>query len=504
MSEKLLEVLAANKARQDRARQLNIRAGAEMFPVLDQAQMRAWMTDKAAGARRMAEIADPEALRLPALDEVLVQTVIRENPDEIELLGAMRTVDYKDSYGRSRPNPRVRIDFRGENANDWQRLPDEIRLPGGREVCLYSAIDGYGYYIEAVPSEFKAKVRDCLNQAQWDNWPQADRPEIPVLDPADDEAAIPEITTVQYGQCVVTGEPLIAFGTLAPKSRYYTTDPYFVVQWYRSIEEAEVSRVKAVETLEKELAAVRECRELEIAKQEAEAVKLIFESLYREVDNTREWLELPDELRNRLRSRHCSYVPSSLLEIRQWQAETEALIAEVGPALVEIKRQQAEAERQAREEQEAAVRAEEARRVREEEAHRGQMEEILTAMRGVLGYVPVIRCDFEEVAGKNGTYLENWGRLTGINCDGESDSYCDGRNAVVVQSVETTGGVLEFLAYWKYGNWNLAARWRELSEAAAHAVEIGEVRAEDLEDPKPVEDLGASLAALQAKFKGLN
>jgi len=498
--EEILEVLAANKAQQARARQFNIRAGEQLFPVLDQAQMIAWMTEKAAGARRMAEIADPEALRLPALDEALIETVIRENPDEVELLGVMRSVVYQNGY-----NPKISLENEAVAENCWLALPDEgVFLPGGRAVEVEISFGYYSTFRNANVPELKEKVRNYLNQQLWDNWPSAGRPEIFVPDPADEGATIPEITTVQYGQCVVTRESLLAYGTLAPKSRYYTADPYFVVQWYRSLEEAEGSRAKSVEKLEKARAEALEEREVKIAKAEAEVVKAEFISLFNENYNSL-WSELPKELRNQLYEWRYESLPSSSLEIRQWQAETEALIAEVEPALAEVQRQKEAAEQKAREEQEARERAEEARRISEEEAHRTQLEEILAAAKSVLGYVPEIYGGYMEIAGQNGTYLQNWGRLAGIDCNGEPTAYCDKRDAVVVQSVECAGGVLEFLSYYKYGGNNLAARWRELTEAeVAQVTKAKAVQVEALEEPKPIEDSATALQLLQARFQGLN
>jgi len=334
MSEILKNVLAANVAQQKRARQLNIRAGAEMFPVLDRAAMTAWMTEKAAGASRMEEIVNPEALRLPAFDEVLIEMVIRENPDEIELLGAMRSVVYRSGY-----TPKISLESEAVAENRWFALPDEgVFLPGGRPVKVEISLGWSGTFSNANISELKGEVLKYLNRQQWDNWPEEGRPEISFPDAEDETASIPEIITVQYGQCVVTGTPLFAYG-VASAYQYWSSDPItWKPSWHKSQEEAEATRAKSVEKLETVKTASRESREIETAKQEARAVKEVFESFYSEVART-SWDDLPSVLRNQLQSRYCSNFSSSLVGIRQWQAETEALIAEVKIALAEIQRE---------------------------------------------------------------------------------------------------------------------------------------------------------------------
>lgn len=58
------------------------------------------------------------------------------------------------------------------------------------------------------------------NQEQWELW--TNRPVIPVPDPTDWDATIPEILPAEYGTCVTTGEPLMVYGTL----QHYQNDTY--------------------------------------------------------------------------------------------------------------------------------------------------------------------------------------------------------------------------------------------------------------------------------------
>lgn len=72
---------------------------------------------------------------------------------------------------------------------------------------------------------------------------------------------------------------------------------------------------------------------------------------------------------------------------------------------------------------------------------------------------------------------------------------CDGRDAQVVETVPAADGMCDVLAYHKYGQWNLAIRWRE-----RHENEV--VQAAPPADAKPASnhEVNASLAALKAKF----
>lgn len=328
----LREVIESNRELQQKARELNARAGAKLCPVLSQKEWEEWLEERLGGAVSAVTIPDMEALRLPALDENLSRLVFEENPDEIVVLGQAFKVEYREGYA-----PRLRIDFRGEQAKDWQKLPDEIYLPGGREVVLYSAVKGYGYYIEARFSEFKGKVRERLNQGLWEDWPSADRPAIAVPDPGAEDAVIPDIVSAQYGTCFVTGEVLLGYGAVAyNSSRWSSSDPLFKAEWYRTREEAEAAHAKSVAKLEAIRVEARQKRELAEARTAAEAAREKVRAVSEQYLDKR---ELSRETRGELSSRARAYLPSELSELRKWTAETEELCSKVGAELAEIEAQ---------------------------------------------------------------------------------------------------------------------------------------------------------------------
>lgn len=207
MNEQLQSILSANRTQQRRAAELNARAAKTLFRIFTREELVSAITMALNGARCVAEINDPTVLALPPLNEEKVRAVLALCPDTITVCGREAAVEYRAPYYGTPLPPRVNIDFRGEHAKDWLKIPDEgILLPDGREVSIYSAVEGYGYYIEASSSQFKAKTRECLNQGLWESWR---KPELPV--PTD---SILPIVEVEYGRCAMTEVPLIAFGTV--------------------------------------------------------------------------------------------------------------------------------------------------------------------------------------------------------------------------------------------------------------------------------------------------
>ena len=323
-------VLCANAERQERARQMNIRTGEETFKAYSQDEVFERFVTALSGAQRIAEVQRSEALALPALDEDKVVSVLRDNPDTISVLGSELVVEYSDGYGRSRANPRVKLEGELAGENRWQGLPDEgVHLPGGR---LVEVAVSFGYYATISDTDIprlKEKVREHLNREQWDRW--SDKPELTLPDPAVEGSEIPFVTAV-YGQCVVTGEELKAYGTVRYRSSYYSSG--WEAVWYRDREEAEKVRAEAVQKLEAIRVEAAQKRELETAKAEAEAAR---EEL-RGLSSREEWDDLDYELRRKVENRRYSYLPSSAEELRTDKADTEALVAKVEAKLAENQR----------------------------------------------------------------------------------------------------------------------------------------------------------------------
>lgn len=319
MNAQLQSILSTNRAQQRRAVELNIRAGKIIFRIFTREELVSAITVALNGARCAAEINDPAVLALPPLDEAKVQAVLTLCPDTITVCGRESAVEYRAPYYGTPLLPRVKIDFRGEHARDWLAIPDEgIYLPDGREVTLYSAIDGHGYYINAPSSQFKAKVRECLNQGLWDNWR---KPEL--SEPTD---SIPLIVEMEYGRCVVTETALIAYGTVNYDSWYES----WKSRWSRDRSEIEHIHAQACE----KFVEVRE-------KVARDALKKRVGELYSAHSYNR---ELPEEMRSRMYNMYYGYSGGATT-----MAEIKAFIAEVEAAVAAIEERKAEAERQKRE-----------------------------------------------------------------------------------------------------------------------------------------------------------
>lgn len=318
MNEQLQSILSANRAQQRRAAELNNRAGKIIFRIFTREELVSAITAVLNGARCAAEINDPAVLALPPLDEEKAQAVLALCPDTITVCGREAAVEYRAPYCGTPYPPRVRIDFRGEQAKDWLEIPEGgIMLPDGREVMLYSAIDGHGYYIEAPSSQFKVKAQECLNKGLWDAW---QKPELSV--PTD---SILPIVEVEYGRCSVTEVSLIAFGTVNYDSYYGSWKSY----WTR--DRAEADKVHA-----------QTCAKFVEMKEKAtrDALKKRVGELYSAHYYNR---ELPEEMRTRLYNTYYGAGVATTV------AEIEAFIAEVEAAVATIEERKAEAETRKRE-----------------------------------------------------------------------------------------------------------------------------------------------------------
>lgn len=492
--EEVQKIIDENKQVQQRARELNHRAGENVFEVMSQEQIKLWLMERLNGARSIWEIDSVEALRFPSLDEELIQLVLSENPDTLRVLDSEFPVEYR---GTSMP----RVTLRKENGVDrWQELPDQgVKLPSGRPVEVVLSFDYYTSWASSSIPKLKEKVRSHLNQTQWENW--RERPAILAPNFDIENAALPEITEIIYGQCVITGEPLKAFGTLQAHRGWYSSDPVrWGAVWFRTREEVDSYHTKAQAEFEKELTKAREKREQEGAQKEAQAAK---EQL-RAYQSHKDWYSSVEySLRCRVNDRAGAYyLPSAVAELKQWTIETKALVAEAEQAIAEIQRK--------REEEEAAKLAEE-RRKAESVAQMGEIlakhyptcpicgqevnwqelspAEAADEKRGNEGLVICSCFDSNEARQVEEALDHGWG-------EEENTVYFSraGRNAISLRrsriGAET---VAEFLAFHKYGYWNfvmvvypdaLGAEgewkteqlWREPSELELKLIELRRLR----------------------------
>ncbi|MBD3311013.1 MAG: DEAD/DEAH box helicase [Candidatus Magasanikbacteria bacterium] len=331
-----VEPMCSNCRQANRMKELNIRAGEDIFPVPD---MASFYQERLNGARSIQEIEPGTSLRLPTLDEELVKMVMDENPDTIQLLGEELTVEYRAPYYGQPRAPRVKLTDELVSTNRWLELPDEgVWLPSGRSVEL---VVSFGHYNELSGTDIpklKVEMRDYLNRKQWDSWV---KPEIEIPDLSADDAVVPFVTKV-YGTCVTTGDELMAYGTIAVNtSRWYASDPLFKAMWYRDLIAAQNAADASAEKLVEKKDELKAARALELAKTEAEAARKELQNLKGRED----WEELEYDLRSRVSDLLYRSLPRSIDELREDIESTKALIAEVESALEKFENER-EAEEQ--------------------------------------------------------------------------------------------------------------------------------------------------------------
>lgn len=270
--------------------------------------------------------------------------VTTNNPDTIEVLGNQLPVTYRSGY-----NPSIMLEGTIQESDDWKRLPEKVLLPGGRAITVIIKIDSWQTLQESNLSLLKETVRKHLNKKQLDACVSSAQT---IQLPGPNTESVPEIVEHHYGADVLTGEPLIRYGTVAVTTGFYRSSEFQAV-WYDTRVEAETARAKAIERFDSLAAERQKARELEQVKLEAQPVKERIDALTREYEYKD---VLPNELRYELRERAWSSRPGTAAEIRQWVAGHQAVIAKVEAIIAE--RQQREQRRYDYQEAEFALGAE--------------------------------------------------------------------------------------------------------------------------------------------------
>ncbi|MBY0359639.1 MAG: hypothetical protein K2W82_16660 [Candidatus Obscuribacterales bacterium] len=208
--ERFLAIAAENKAQQQRARDLNRRAGQELFPVLSREELKAWLSTRLNGAGSVAAVRDLESLCLPPLDPALVERVLHDNPDTIELLGESHPLEYRADGSA----PRLNVKAAFLTGLQFEQLPDEgVKLPQGRLVAVYIRLDNWsGDIADTDMPALKEKCRRRVNDIAW-RAAQASLPAL-VMPVVESDEALPAIVEFEYGQCAYTGVKLLAYGVV--------------------------------------------------------------------------------------------------------------------------------------------------------------------------------------------------------------------------------------------------------------------------------------------------
>jgi len=329
MNRELSDVIEGNLVVQMRARDLNLRAGKNIFPLMSYEEMQTWLRARLHGAVSAGTITDFDSLRLPELSSTDVAMVLETNPDTIDILGKKVKVEYSHAFNRT-SYPWVVIGDEFIAGNLWNNLPDDgIRLPSGRLVNVILQSKGaYSAIAESTSIPvFKQAVKNRLNLNQWEKWI---RPAIAVPDFSEPNVVLPEVTTAQYGKCVITGEPLMAFGTLVVNRGYWNTDPMtWSTMWFQTKLDASRKLAEAQVYLASAKVQARENKEREALVTSASVIRVKVSKMISEGVLAR----LDFSLRVRFEGIVYNFFPLELRELSQWIASAELTLVEVEKAI---------------------------------------------------------------------------------------------------------------------------------------------------------------------------
>lgn len=316
----LSDVFRANTEYRRQAEDLNRRVGDKMFRDFSSFEEREeFFLERLAGARSVGEIVDPQALLMTGIDEELAELVLSENPDSISLCGEILEVKYKSFCGRILADPRVTLSQNIVASNRWLDLPDEgVNLPGGRKVEVVAGFTYHDFSSTNIP-ELKEKVLSRLNKQQWDDW---DRLAIEVPDSSDPNSEVPLVSAV-YGQCVVSGDELVGYGTFEAY-QCWSSDPItWRAKWFQSHEEAQQVQAKATQKLEEVRAREAQQRELAGAQASAEDVQ----KKLKELKLQSGYSNLSEGLKKSVEEKvgYYTYLPRDLEGLRNWTADAEEI-----------------------------------------------------------------------------------------------------------------------------------------------------------------------------------
>lgn len=158
MDNLLMEVIETNLRTQKQARDLNVRAGEKIFPIMSRSEKKAWLVEKLQGARSVAEIKDLDSLFLPALDIAIIEKIMAENPDIVEVEGETLGIKYEQDWNN-------KFVCSVEISEEFLRRVriDKIYLPGGRSV----RIDCGSYSADSI-SELVEKLEKYRIEKSWE------------------------------------------------------------------------------------------------------------------------------------------------------------------------------------------------------------------------------------------------------------------------------------------------------------------------------------------------
>lgn len=223
MDNLLMEVIETNLRTQKQARDLNVRAGERIFPIMSRSEKKAWLVEKLQGARSVAEIKDLDSLLLPALDSAVIEKIMAENPDTIGVEGETLGIKYEQDWNN-------KFVCSVEISEEFLRRVriDKLYLPGGRSVQLQCGSYSVDSISELVEKLEKNRIEKCWSEKrgglEYTSWITNPKDVIPYL------SKLGEIEIAKK----INGDPVFGYISLCSDS-----DPDFQIRLRESKEEAE-------------------------------------------------------------------------------------------------------------------------------------------------------------------------------------------------------------------------------------------------------------------------
>jgi len=239
--------IAHNQEIQKKARDLNVRAGEDVFHIMSRSEWKQWLSERVDGARCSMEVRDFDLLHLPELEPAMVQLVTTENPDTVTIEGISLQIEYgKEYYG----GVYVRTNVEEEFARVVQT--ETVLLPSGRTVEIRCSGHSAKSFKELVEKLEKSRVDRCWSTARSQHetsWTSDSQKVIGWLDKAGSQV---EITRTNNGN----GDPIYGFVGLKRYSGYSEWQLFMTDTKEKAQEETQKAREVIVKAAVKDLLVV--------------------------------------------------------------------------------------------------------------------------------------------------------------------------------------------------------------------------------------------------------
>ncbi len=233
MPQKMLQaVITENRQIQEKARQLNIRAGKEIFKLMTHSEWRDWLVLRLNGARSAMEVIDFESLKLPQLDPKLVQLVITDNPNTVEIEGVTLEIEYGKEYYRE---TYVRTSVEEEFAR--KTTVEAVILPSGRTVEIRCSGHSAKSFAELVKKLEKSRIERSWSEARSEHETSYTSDTAKVIGWLDRVGSSIEITRTENGN----GDPINGFVGLKKYSGYFKWQIFLADSQEKATEETQKS-----------------------------------------------------------------------------------------------------------------------------------------------------------------------------------------------------------------------------------------------------------------------